>query len=131
MRTIVYRVDATAVPADLFLHTAMNEVDSLTLDYASSDGGLIGYDDHGPIAPGQRPKRCEHSRQERELVPSLDILRSIGIDDAISIEEDGAAGFWMGHCGRPILVTLAIAVRCRDLAYLKSLVSAVASVIPV
>jgi hypothetical protein len=49
---------------------------------------LIGDDDDNEPVPGQQPDGVEAAGQKPEFGPAFDVIWGIGVDDAVSVEEN-------------------------------------------
>jgi hypothetical protein len=91
MRTIIYRVDATTGIRDLSRHSLVYLAHGCVGRQSACNRRLIRRNQNGKIASGNPLERLERSRQEYKLIPTLDVVRTIGVDDAVTVEENRAS----------------------------------------
>src|SRR3954464_15616112 len=87
MRAVGHGRDLRAPPLQLTNHTLIDRLDPLARDEAAIDDRLVRDDEDLNAGSGEPGDRLRYIGEEAKLAPTLDVIHSVLVDHAVSIEE--------------------------------------------
>ena len=86
--TIVDAVDPAATAGDLGAHLQIDLLNRCLAGEAAADDRLIADHDDRMAGLGQEAQGGKNARKKDKLLPTLDVIDAVLVDDAIAVQED-------------------------------------------